>query len=341
MAWISNGTVTVSNGSAAVTGIGTTWNIGVQRGWGFVGPDGRTYEVASINSDNSLTLARPFLGSSGSGQIYALFPTTSLAGDLAEQVSRLIANFTSASDVASRFESDTIPQFQAQVDAATANLRGVVNSQMHFTAVVDPDESAPTRIDGGTFNTIADAVAASPAASVCEVILQAGKSYDVGQDINMLGRNIFIRKAGAGADPIVNAQARASATHNSLYQFRPSGGGALSFFLCDVRLPTASPNPSLPWSASRSILIYVPGQVSSISMDRCRVSGGIPGVSLGLVSGLLASSASLSSFTSTFDGPFFGVIDGGATLINNHTLTLLNGAAVRDRGVIGVDTLER
>lgn len=122
MAWISSGTVTVSNGSAAVTGIGTTWNIGVQRGWGFVGPDGRVYEVASINSDNSLTLATPFLGSSGGGQIYTLFPTTSLAGDLAEQVSRLIANFTSASDVASRFESDTIPQFQAQVTAQLAIL---------------------------------------------------------------------------------------------------------------------------------------------------------------------------------------------------------------------------
>lgn len=240
-------------------------------------------------------------------------------------------------DVAAQTLSGFLATEQAKVDGVAAqyaaladNLRGVVNSQMYFTAIIDPDEAAPTRIDGGTFNTIADAVAASPAGGVCDVFLQAGKSYDVAENINMFGRSILIRKTGAGANPIINAQARASATHNSFYSFRPSGGGSLSFFFCDIRLPTAAPDPSLPWSAERAFLTYSVGQVSSVSTDRCRVSGGIPGVNLGLVSGLVAGSVALSSFASTFDGPFFGVIDSAAPTLNNPQLTLLNGAAVHD-----------
>jgi hypothetical protein len=98
MAWYGTGTVNVTNGSTAVTGTGTEFISGLQAGWGFVGPDGRTYEIASIQSATGLTLSAPYLGSTQTGQDYAAFPTQSLAADLTAAINTLISDFQGVKD---------------------------------------------------------------------------------------------------------------------------------------------------------------------------------------------------------------------------------------------------
>ena len=69
----SRGKVTVSNGSAVVTGISTQFLSAVQVADQFtVAGDGVLYDVASINSDTQITLSVPYQGSTASGVVYTI-----------------------------------------------------------------------------------------------------------------------------------------------------------------------------------------------------------------------------------------------------------------------------
>jgi hypothetical protein len=96
--WTKSGTIAVTTGGTAVVGTGTTWISTAAAGEGLVGPDGKIYEIASINSDLSLTLSSPYLGSTQTEQAYSILPTQSYIQSLASQVSTLISNYASVKD---------------------------------------------------------------------------------------------------------------------------------------------------------------------------------------------------------------------------------------------------
>jgi len=106
MAWYDTGTVSVTNGSTTVTGSGTNFIAGAQIGEAFYGPDDNLYEIQSIVSATSLTLADPYLGSTQSGQTYKIIPTQSLVATLASQVSSLISDFQTVADEAGEGKFD-------------------------------------------------------------------------------------------------------------------------------------------------------------------------------------------------------------------------------------------
>lgn len=68
----STGTVAVTNGSTTVTGTGTRWATSADAGMIFTRTGGEAYVVRSVDSDTTLTLDRPFLGATASGQAYTL-----------------------------------------------------------------------------------------------------------------------------------------------------------------------------------------------------------------------------------------------------------------------------
>lgn len=96
--WYRTGTVSVTNGSTNVTGAGTDFIGNVRIGDGFVGPDGKLYEIAGINSATSLTLASVYTGASASNQVYAIVPTQGLTKDLASRVVNLINSYQTVRD---------------------------------------------------------------------------------------------------------------------------------------------------------------------------------------------------------------------------------------------------
>lgn len=98
MAWYRTGTVTVTNGSATVTGVGTDFVSNVLAGDGFRGPDGRTSEIARVVSANELTLAEGYNGPTAGGQGYAIQPTQSYIRDLAQAAATLLATFGAVRD---------------------------------------------------------------------------------------------------------------------------------------------------------------------------------------------------------------------------------------------------
>lgn len=96
MSWYRTGTVTVTNGGQSVVGAGTAWLNVVRPGWGFVGPDGRVYEVQNVTSDTAMTIARAYAGSTAAGAQYDAYPTQGELAALAAPVASLVADFTAA-----------------------------------------------------------------------------------------------------------------------------------------------------------------------------------------------------------------------------------------------------
>ncbi len=98
MAWYRAGTVTVTNGSATVTGAGTDFVGNTQIGEVFLGPDGRVYEIAAVVSATQLTIIPVYQGATAGGQAYGLQPTASFARDLAVLAGQLLNGFGSVRD---------------------------------------------------------------------------------------------------------------------------------------------------------------------------------------------------------------------------------------------------
>lgn len=92
MSWYQTGTVAVTNGNTTVTGTGTAFVGAVRAGWAFIGPDGRIYRIASVVSNTSLTISPGYLGTTQSGQTYAIFPTQGLEAGLTTALQALLTS---------------------------------------------------------------------------------------------------------------------------------------------------------------------------------------------------------------------------------------------------------
>lgn len=151
MAWYDTGTVNVTNGSAAVIGVGTNFIAGAQVGEGFYGPDNRLYEIQAIVSATSLTLADVYLGTTQTGQGYKIVPTQSLVAALATQVSTLISDFQGVVDEAGsgKFNDGTAASagITFTLDQDTGIFRPAANQIGFTTAGVERVKITSTGID--------------------------------------------------------------------------------------------------------------------------------------------------------------------------------------------------
>jgi hypothetical protein len=131
MAWYRAGTVSVTNGSASVTGSGTAFVANVSIGEGIVLPDGRIYEITNVSSDTSLTLATNYLGSTASSQPYAIAPLRGRIAQLLSETSSLIASFADVRDgIGSGLFPDgtvTAPSFRFSSSQTTGIFRPGAN----------------------------------------------------------------------------------------------------------------------------------------------------------------------------------------------------------------------
>ena len=95
--WLRDGAITASKGSTAITGSGTYWETaGINPGDMLeVNNSGLFYEIATINSDTSITLARAYQGDTVSGAAYAIVRnfTATMPSKIAAQTAELIWDF--------------------------------------------------------------------------------------------------------------------------------------------------------------------------------------------------------------------------------------------------------
>ncbi len=106
MSWYRTGTVTVTNGSKTVTGVGTLWTTAVNAGDAFalvdanLNPTGAWYEVESVTNNTTLVLKQSYAGSTGSNKQYCVF---NLVGNMttpsfAQRLATFFASFQSLID---------------------------------------------------------------------------------------------------------------------------------------------------------------------------------------------------------------------------------------------------
>jgi hypothetical protein len=92
----TTGTVTVTNGSATATGVGTTWSTNADVGTIFLKTSGvqpyNPYVVRSIDSNTQITLDRPFAEVTAAGVNYSLAPTGSASAPAVQTPFTQIAN---------------------------------------------------------------------------------------------------------------------------------------------------------------------------------------------------------------------------------------------------------
>ena len=127
MGWYRTGTLSLTNGSATVTGSGTAFIANVAAGEALLASDGKAYEIASVNSNTSLTLGSNFTGTTGSGLAYAILPSQSYIRDLAAEASALFSTYASIASGpgAGKFDDGTValPGISFASDANTGLFR--------------------------------------------------------------------------------------------------------------------------------------------------------------------------------------------------------------------------
>jgi hypothetical protein len=219
MAWYDTGTVSVTNGSATVTGSGTAWSAAVNIGDAFYGPDDKIYEVQSVGSNTSITLADNYEGTTASGQSYKIVPTQGLAASLATDISTLISDFQTVVDDLGDGEfgngSASAPSISFTSDTDTGMYR--VSSNVIGFATSGSErlriDSGGIDVTGGITSTAASSFTAG-GATVATVISTL--------DTSVAGPNLLLRRergTPAANDEIGNLifQGRNSAGQNYGY----------------------------------------------------------------------------------------------------------------------------
>ena len=146
------GTVSVTAGSAVVTGVGTGWlTSGLVAGqFGLDSANGNPIPVLSIDSDTQITLAKPWRGTTANAQAYWITydttpgqQTVANAQRLAEYIARLDKPFFSA--LSGLMPAvDKIPYFGAGGAGALADFNAAARALL--AGGVLPDGQLPTRL---------------------------------------------------------------------------------------------------------------------------------------------------------------------------------------------------
>lgn len=161
MSWYRTGTVTVTNGSKNVKGVGTLWASSVNVGDAFalvdanLNPTGAWYEVESVVSNTEITLKQSYAGTTGSNKQYCVF--------------NLVGNMTTpsfAQRLAQFFDS-----FQGLIDkpttTPTASSIPIADANGDIDSGWIKDASATVKgvVKVGTNLSVAEGVVSVPAAT--------------------------------------------------------------------------------------------------------------------------------------------------------------------------------
>lgn len=108
MAWYNVGTVTATNNSATITGVGTAFISNIRVGDG-VTITGSTsiHEVTNIISETQLTVSPVYPGTTGSGKTYGVIPVQGYVQGLADQAKQLILSYSTITGTSGAY--DTTP----------------------------------------------------------------------------------------------------------------------------------------------------------------------------------------------------------------------------------------
>tara|TARA_R100000935_G_scaffold1906_4_gene5753 strand:+ start:8656 stop:9450 length:795 start_codon:yes stop_codon:yes gene_type:complete len=221
-----------------------------------------------------------------------------------------------------------IAQRQGVYDFMVNDLGNEVNRRMTYAGTIDPDIAEPTRRDGGTFNTIGDAVDLAPSGALVILYLASEKTHNMNRNVSISNKDIIIARTNDLARPQVKMVAYADDSHNAFHTFAGCDNGSLQFRYCDINLPLDKINEALPWNGSSSVLLrYNIARTSVLSLYESNVTGANDH---GLMTCNGAATNILNMYKTVLDGQIIAMksVQSGAAIISKQVTTLSNGALI-------------
>ena len=137
------GTASTTNGSAIVTGSGTVWLASVTAGDSFtIAGTGVVYDVASVNSNTSITLSVAYAGATASGAVYAIGTSFTVPDNFPEMSQGDIETATIFTRAMRKIQG----KFSGVASGTTAEIGQAFDDHV---ALVDP-HSQYAELSGGT-----------------------------------------------------------------------------------------------------------------------------------------------------------------------------------------------
>lgn len=100
MSWESTGTVTVTNNSNTVTGVGTLFASASRLGDAFIAPDGGLYEIDNVVSNTVISITPAYKGTTASNVSYKIAPIRGYQKLAADRLFQILATIDAAISVA-------------------------------------------------------------------------------------------------------------------------------------------------------------------------------------------------------------------------------------------------
>lgn len=294
--WYRTGTVSVTNGSATLTGVGTGWTSTVRAGDAvFVGAVATPYEVLTVNSNTSITLATNWTGSTAPGQSYFIVQGMEW-GDvtaLSVQISQLIQSQTDilsgvgapsaglGSDGSVYFRQDA-PQYYAKVGGSWGSPISLTGP----TGATGP--TGPTGSTGPSTTIAIGTVTTGTAGS--------SASASMGGTAPSQTLNLTIPRGNTGATGATGAQGPTGATGATGPSYSGTSASAVTIGTGPKTLTTQAdkawvPNASrVRASSTASSANYMEGLVSAytstsltIDVDKVGGSGAVASWNISLI----------------------------------------------------------
>ena len=196
MAWHRTGTVTITQGSNVVAGVGVNW-MRQHVGWIMVtAASGTLHEIREIISSTEVRLAAPVTDASASGLGYFIIPTHALNADLIDAINQMITQFeTSREAWQAVYEDFSAGPYLLWLDQGNAGTVG--------------DFLASLKGDKGDKGDVGD-----PGVSAYEIWLAAGNSGDEDAFLDWFTQQA-LTQAGAARDAAQTAQGGAETARDA------------------------------------------------------------------------------------------------------------------------------
>jgi len=205
-AWYRAGTVAVTQNSKTVTGSSTLFvTAAVRKGDVFIGPDREIYEIDAVNSNTSITLVSNYLGSSLSGQAYAILrfmgnTVVSLASEIVDKtikweqlidniddwLSTPSGNVTLTDSTGGTYTIPSLPQLNSTV-SSTQNT-----TTTHIARTDNPHAVTKTQVGLSNVDNTSDLNKPISAATQNALNLKADMSTQLRQTASIFGLNPLV-----------------------------------------------------------------------------------------------------------------------------------------------------
>lgn len=252
MSWYKTGAVSVTQGSNAVIGTGTSFIANSRVGDAFRGPDGEWYEVTNIASDIALSISPNYQGGSISGGLYSLAPmqgyvkdsadalraaTKIIASGVADMTAQVVAA-TEAAESAERSKETATAQAGIATSAAETSTQdknaASLSAQQSQSAAqasglaAQRSESARDSIVQSEAAAAESARAAAASAEEAEIVTRGKAASGANSDITSLSgltTPLSLSQGGTGGTagiPLPNADANAESLRNGSNYLTPA-----------------------------------------------------------------------------------------------------------------------